>query len=471
MDDLSLKYHLKDKLIALFEKHRDDLFRNDTSLISSLRERAFERFKVLGFPHTKLEQWRQTDLTGTLSHDYEQHFRPSVPPAGGLKYFECEVPDFDTILVSVLNGWFISPDNKPLTRLPDGTVIGSLAQAMLEYPRIVEEHWGNDDHSRATGLDVLNTAFAQDGVFIYVPDDAVIPNTIQMVNMINLDRKLFIQNRNLIILGKNSHLTLVQCDDSLNHEVNFTNTVTEVFLGENSSFDHYKLQNINDHSTILNTTHFHLNDGSRMNTNAIILNGGLIRNDVYVNIKGEGCDANVYGLYLVDKDQHVDNQIYVDHVSPHSKSYQLFKGILDDQAKAVFNGHILVHRGAQKTNAYQSNKNILLTDKATVNAKPWLEIYADDVKCSHGAAVGQLDPNALFYIRSRGLSEENARMLLMYAFAAEVINKITIEALKITIDDLVKKRLRGELSVCDQCVLNCRNKENTVSFKIDMSKI
>jgi Fe-S cluster assembly protein SufD len=176
-------------------------------------------------------------------------------------------------------------------------------------------------------------------------------------------------------------------------------------------------------------------------------------------------------LYLVDKDQHVDNEVYVDHFGPNSTSYQLFKGILDDQAKAVFNGHILVHQGAQKTNAYQSNKNILLTDKASVNAKPWLEIYADDVKCSHGAAVGQLDPNALFYIRSRGLSEENARMLLMYAFAAEVINKISIGVLKDTIDDLVKKRLRGELSVCDQCVLNCSKKENTVSFKIDMSKI
>jgi Fe-S cluster assembly protein SufD len=167
----------------------------------------------------------------------------------------------------------------------------------------------------------------------------------------------------------------------------------------------------------------------------------------------------------------VDNQVFVDHAFPNCQSSELFKGIVDDSARAVFNGHILVRPDAQKTNAYQNNKNILLTDKATVNSQPFLEIYADDVKCSHGATVGQLDETAMFYLRSRGISIENSRMLLMYAFAAEIINHITIEPLKIRIDDMVKKRLRGELSVCEQCVLHCSTMEKPVQFEIDLSKI
>ena len=173
----------------------------------------------------------------------------------------------------------------------------------------------------------------------------------------------------------------------------------------------------------------------------------------------------------MDKNQHVDNQVFIDHAVPDCTSNELFKGILDDHATAVFNGHILVRKDAQRTNAYQTNRNILLTDKATVNAKPFLEIYADDVKCSHGATVGQLDDNALFYIKSRGISEYNARLLLMYAFAAEVINEITIQPLKDRMDDLVKKRLRGELAVCDQCVLHCKHQEKKYEFDIDISKL
>ena len=470
MEDIAVKTDLKHKLIGLFEKHHAEIVRNDTPAVVQIREKAIEAFSVLGFPTTKLERWRNTDLSKAVSVDYEHYFVPSEIREDTGRLLRCEVPDFDTYLISLLNGWFAS-EHKLLTRMPDGTIVGSLAKAMVEYPSLVEKYLSRYDNYLHNGLEALNTAFAQDGIFIYVPDGVKVDETIQMVNMINLETQSFVQNRNLIILGKDSRLTLVHCDDSLNQHVSFTNTLTEVFLGENAEINHYKLQNINDYSTVINSTYFHQDNNSRLSTNAIILNGGLIRNDVHVRMEGIGCESNIYGLYLVDKEQHIDNQINIDHLMPNGTSTQMFKGIIDDHARAVFNGHIFVHRGAQKTNAYQSNKNILLTDKATVNTKPFLEIYADDVKCSHGSAVGQLDANALFYIRSRGLSEYNAKMLLMYAFAAEVINKITIDALRYTIDDLVKKRLRGELSVCDQCVLNCRNKENTVSFNIDMSKI
>jgi Fe-S cluster assembly protein SufD len=188
-------------------------------------------------------------------------------------------------------------------------------------------------------------------------------------------------------------------------------------------------------------------------------------------LNGKNAKADIYGLYLVDKEQHIDNLVFVDHAKPDCDSNELFKGIVDDNATAVFNGHILVRKDSQHTNASQTNRNIQLTDKATVYAKPFLEIYADDVKCSHGATIGQLDEEALFYIKSRGIGEYDARLLLLYAFAAEVVNKISVGALRENIDDLVKKRLRGELAICDMCVLQCKTQEKTYEFEIDLSKI
>jgi Fe-S cluster assembly protein SufD len=274
-----------------------------------------------------------------------------------------------------------------------------------------------------------------------------------------------------VILGSNSSLRLVHCDDSVDDQVGFINSVSEVVLSENARLDHYKLQNKNDRSALINNVFFHLESGANLSTNAISLNGGLIRNEVYVRLNGRGSHADILGVYLMDREQHIDNQVFVDHAVPDCTSNELFKGILDDQASGVFNGHILVRKDAQRTNAYQNNKNILISDKAVIDSKPFLEIYADDVKCSHGATVGQLDSEAMFYLRSRGISADNARMLLMYAFAAEIVNKISIPKLKLRIDDLVKKRLRGELSICDQCVLHCNSREQKVSFEIDMSKI
>jgi Fe-S cluster assembly protein SufD len=292
-----------------------------------------------------------------------------------------------------------------------------------------------------------------------------------MVNILDKEENLFIQNRNLVILGKNSKLTLVHCDDSHNHQSSLSNTVSEIYVDEGAHLNHYKLQNLNNETSLINSTFFHQEKDSTVSTYAISLNGGLIRNDIRVKLNGRGSHADVFGIYLMDKTQHVDNQVFIDHAQPDCTSNELFKGILDDHASAVFNGHILVRKDSQRTNAFQTNRNILLTDKATINTKPFLEIYADDVKCSHGATVGQIDENALFYIKSRGISSYNARLLIMYAFAAEVINKITLEPLRDRIDDLVKKRLRGELAVCDQCVLHCKNQEHKYEFEIDMSKL
>jgi len=308
-----------------------------------------------------------------------------------------------------------------------------------------------------------------DGLFIYVPKNVKIEKPIQLINAVGREENAFVQNRNLIILEEGSELTLIHCDDSYDYKRSLTNTVSEYFINENAKLDHYKIQNLNNNSFLVNSDYFHQERYSTLSTNKMMLNGGLIRNEVYNKLNGEGAESNILGLYLSDKNQHVDNQVFVDHAFPNCQSTELFKGIVDDYAHAVFNGHILVRQDAQKTNAYQNNNNIVLTDKAKINSMPFLEIYADDVKCSHGSTMGQLDEESLFYIRQRGIGIDNARLLLMYAFTAEVIGFIKIDTLYTRIDDMVKKRLRGELSICDQCVLHCSSPE--YSFEIDMDKI
>lgn len=461
---------LKEKISELFVKNKIKIFNNDPDEVKALREKAFADFLRLDFPTVKWEAWKNTDLKKVLDRDYNFYFEPAKEQIDIDKVFQCEVPDFDTHIISLYNGWYVYRD-KPLTKLPDGTILGSFARAMEEYPEIILKHYNQYAKENKNGLNSLNTAYAQDGIFIYVPDGVETYKTIQMVNILNKEDNLFVQNRNLVIVGKNSKLTLVHCDDSHNHKSSFTNTVTEVFMDEGARVDHYKLQNLNNITSLINSTFFYQSANSNLTSFAISLNGGLIRNDIRITLNGEGAYSDINGLYLVDKEQHVDNQVFIDHAKGNCTSNELFKGILDDQSTAVFNGHILVRKDAQKTNAYQKNRNVLLSDKATINAKPFLEIYADDVKCSHGATVGQLDDEALFYIKSRGISEYNAKLLLMYAFAAEVINKITILPLKDRIDDLVKKRLRGELAICDQCVLHCKTQEKKYEFEIDMSKL
>lgn len=461
----------KEKLIQLFDEQQDTIFRDDSHEMIRQRKLSLESFKEAGFPTKRLEKWRDTDLSKVIEADYSYYLEPAFDKGIDLsKIFQCNIPHLPTDMISQLNGWFVS-ENGAIKTTPEGVIVGSLQAAKKHHPELISQYLGAIADITKSSLVALNNAFATDGTFIYVPDNVQVKVPMQMVNIIQHDRNIFIQNHNLVVLGKNSKLQLVQCDDSVDQQKSFTNSVTEVFVGKNASLDHYKLQNKNNASTLINTSFFNLERDARLTTNGITFNGGLIRNETYVTMNGENCEANVMGVYLMDRTQHVDNHIFIDHAYPNCYSNELFKGILDDSASAVFNGHILVRRDAQKTNAYQNNKNILLTDKATVNTKPFLEIYADDVKCSHGATIGQLDQNAMFYLKSRGIGEDNARLLLMYAFAAEVINHIAIEPLKIRIDDMVKKRLRGELSICDQCVLHCSTMEKPVHFEIDLSKV
>jgi Fe-S cluster assembly protein SufD len=457
----------KEKLKTIYETNAASLAGN--GFLSPMRKKAFDAFYTSGFPTTKNEEWRFTNLAAFLDNDYNCYLENTEGNVDVESFFRCDIMDLDTYSAVLLNGWFVYK-TAPITKLNNGVIIGSLQKAFEEYPELIKKHYGKYCDIEKNSFDALNTAFASDGVFIYVPENVTPDKPIQIINIINKKENIFIQPRNLVIIGKNSHLSLVLCDDALSHFPSLNNSVTEIFVDENASIDHYKMQNNENLSAMINNLSFHQLDNSHVSSNIVTLNGGFIRNDVTVAVNGEHCETILNGLYLVDGHQHVDNHTFIDHIKPNSTSSELFKGIIDNQGKAVFNGSIIVRKDAQKTLAYQTNKNILLTDEATINTKPNLQIYADDVKCSHGATVGQLDADAMFYLRARGISEDNARMLLMNAFAEEVAAKITIEPLRERVCHLIEKRIKGELSICDQCVLHCKKNEPLV-FNIDMSKI
>jgi len=438
--------------------------------IKSIKDEAIKYFEKNKFPLPNLEKWKGTNLTKIINPDYVYHknisFDKNINPN---KIFQCEIQNFETLFFAVYNGFYIY-ENHSLTKMDNGIIVGSFKQAMTEYPDIVEKYYNKSSVSDNNGLIALNTALAEDGLFVYVPDNAVVAQTMQLVNLVNSDENLFLQTRNLIILGKNSKLTFLQCDDSLKDKNSFKNSVTEFYIDDGATLDHYKLQNKDETTTLVNTTFFDLGKESELSANTITFNSGNIRNEYIVNLNDTAAKANISGLYLIDKTQHVDNQILVRHNAKNCVSSQNFKGILDEKASAIFTGHVYVAEGSQKTEAYQSNKNILLTRDASVISKPFFEIYNDDVRCSHGSTTGKLDKEAMFYLRSRGICERNARLIMMHAFTNEIVKMIKVEKLQERIELMVQKRLKGELHNCDQCILHCNNPDETITFDIDMSK-
>jgi len=457
------------RMVDLFEANRQLVSSSDTACLAEIRDHAFAAFQKLGLPDTKQESWRHTDLRETLERGYDYHLSP-LPEEDFQKVFRCNIPHLDTTIIGQLNGWHVSQD-VPMMELGNGIIMGSLLEAKKKYPALIERYYGKAANDSIDALTALNTTFARDGVFIYIPSGIKSPKPVQLINVISHPENIFLQSRNLIVLGDHASLSLVHCDDSYNHQASFSNIVTEVFVGENAFLDHYKLQNLNNDSALISAVWFHLGKSAHLNSHYLSLNGGLIRNNIRLLFNGPHGNAFLYGLYLMDRNQQVDNQVFVDHAFPECTSTEVFKGILDESARGVFNGHVLVRKNSIKTDARQTNKNILLTDTARINSKPFLEIYNDDVKCSHGSTTGQLDNEALFYLRQRGIGEESARMLLMFAFADEIVEKIAIPQLRQRIEDMVKKRLQGELQICEQCILHCSTPDQPLEFTIDMSRI
>ncbi|HBS86701.1 MAG: Fe-S cluster assembly protein SufD [Bacteroidetes bacterium GWF2_38_335] len=441
--------------IDRFKNEKSVLCEGSSELINSHREKAFEIFQKTGIPTKADERYRYITLDPVFRVDYKSYLRKRDILFNIDDVFHCDVPNLETHTILLVNGWYHDKENQ-LTSLPGGAVIGSFMAAAQKYPRLFEKYYGKYADPNTDGLTALNTAFAQDGIFLYVPKGVILDKSIQIINILLSDEDVMAQPRNLFILEENSQAQIVVCDHTLSSQRFLTNSVTEIAAGKNSLFDFYKIQNEHNGSVQLSSVFINQKKASNVVSGVITLHGGIIRNNIHVKLEEEYCENSTMGLYLSDKGQHVDNYTFIDHASPNCTSNELFKGVLDDYATGAFTGKILVRKDAQNTRAFQANNNILLTDDAKINTKPQLEIWADDVKCSHGATVGQLDDNALFYLRSRGINEKEARMLLMFGFTYEIMNKIKIEPLKIRISNLIEKRLRGELSRCNSCVMNCR---------------
>lgn len=446
--------NVKDEMVNLYLDNLDLITEISSPLMNNHREEAIQRFRILGLPSQKNEKYKYSKIESLFTYEYEKYFAPKNITFKVEDIFRCDIPELDTHLALVLNGFYL-PNPSRLNVLENGIVFGSIVDAAAKFPELFAKYYNAQAENSANGLVAMNTAFVQDGVFIYVPKGVVEKKPIQIINLLMSDENLMVQYRNLIILEESSQANILVCDHTLSPRRFLSNVVTEVVAGVNSSLEFVKMQNEHNDSAQLTHTYVKQERNSHVVSNVLSLHGGFIRNNLRMELVGEGADAHAYGLYLTDRTQHTDNYTFIDHAVPNCTSNELYKGILDDQATGAFNGRILVRRDAQKTQAYQSNNNLLLTAEAKVSTKPQLEIYADDVKCSHGATVGQIDNEALFYMRARGIGEREAKLLLMFGFAHEVVKQISIDSLSERIDDLVNKRLRGELSRCHNCPMHC----------------
>jgi Fe-S cluster assembly protein SufD len=413
-------------------------------------------FRQKGAPPYSDEMWREFKWEKILQNSYAlqqqaEAYRPVET------YFNCAIHNIDSYMFTFLNGWYVH-NKASLTNFPNGVTIGSLRVAKERYLPLIQSYLPDMEKTVHSGLYHLNGALWQDGFFIYIPDNIHFDKPVQMANVVHTQQDLFINTRNLVVVGKNASLKLIHCDDTLKSKNTLINGVTEIIVNQGASFDYVKMENKENNSVLLNEVSIHQYEGSTVNTHTNTFNGGLVHNIMRCSLLEPHSSVHCNGLYVADKNQDVSNSLSINHLASHCSSRQMYHGMLDDAATAHFTGHIFVAPDAQKTEAYQLNRNLLLTDEATVISKPFLEIYADDVKCSHGATVGQLDEQAIFYLRSRGICEKNARTLLMHAFAKEIVDKISIEPLMEHAEELVQKRLMGESISCTECAMQCDNK-------------
>ncbi|MDL2212339.1 Fe-S cluster assembly protein SufD [Bacteroides sp. OttesenSCG-928-E20] len=442
--------NIEQQYIDLFSQAEELINRNSAGVLNNLRTSAFADFRRLGFPTKKQEKYKYTDISKYFEPDYGINLNRLDIPVNPYNVFKCDVPNMSTSLYFVVNDTFY---NKllPEHELPEGVIFCSLKEAAQKYPDLVGAHYGKLADTSEDGITAFNTAFAQDGVFFYVPRHVVLEKPIQLINVFRGDVDSMANRRMLIILEEGAQARLLVCDHAMDDRNFLSTQVVEVFVGKNATFDMYELEETHTQTVRISNLYAQQAASSNLLLNGMTLYNGVTRNTTNVVLTGEGAETNLCGMVIADKKQHVDNNTTIDHAVPNCNSNELYKYVLDDQAVGAFAGMVLVRPDAQHTNSRQTNRNLCATREARMYTQPQLEIYADDVKCSHGATVGQLDENALFYMRSRGIPEKEARLLLMFAFVNEVIDTIRLDALKDRLHLLVEKRFRGELARCREC--------------------
>ncbi len=414
--------------------------------LRDLRSQAMARFEALGFPTTRREDWKYTNVAPIANIAFAA---PDVRVAERVRPADIEPFTYGRMAkhrLVFVNGRY-APALSGVGNLPEGAWVGSIAEAVAgSQPGLVQRHLARyaDHHDHA--FPALNTALFQDGAMIVVPPGQQLEDLVHLIFLATLSAEpVAVHPRTLVIAGEGSEATVVESYVSLGKGVTFTNAVTELALGQGAHLRHYKLQNESDTAYHVGVTQVHQERDSVFHSFSLALGGKLARNDLNVALDGEGAECHLDGLYYVADSQHVDNHTLADHVKPHTTSRQLYKGVLDSKAKAVFNGKVIVRPNAVKSDAHQTNRNLLLSNEAEVATKPQLEIFNDDVKCSHGDTVGQTDREALFYLRSRGMGLEAAQSLLTYGFASEVIDRITLERIRTSLQKLVAARAAWHL--------------------------
>ncbi len=418
------------------------------SALSVIRNKGLEAFTRLGIPTLKHEEWKHTRISGLFNKDFEFAIDQAVPSLSDQEIKALRLPGHEVANEIVFVNGCYSPS---LSRISTGDhqlrIVPLEEAARNEYREFVSKHLGHSGNYLKDGINALNTAFAHEGVFIHVKKGHAIEYPIYLYHITDSrTNNNYSQVRNLILVSELAQVQIVQTFGTIGPLESFANEVTEIVAERDSITSFYKIQNENSNANLVSTTHIHQIGKSQTHTVTISLDGGIVRNNLNIVLDAENCESHLCGLYLIKGQTHVDNHTTVDNVKPNCFSNELYKGIMDEQATGVFNGKIFVRPQAQKTNAYQSNKNVLLSNKASVNTKPQLEIFADDVKCSHGCTVGSLDEEALFYLRSRGIGEKKAQSLLLHGFAADILEDIKIKPIRDYIDHLITERLEYEES-------------------------
>ena len=437
--------------IDLFTQAEAMICRHSADVLNAPRAAAFAHFQQLGFPSSKNEEYKYSDMGKLFAPDYGLNLNRLSIPVNPNEVFKCDVPNMSTSLFFVLNDSFYREN--ATGRLPEGVLLGSLKAMSEAHPDLVRSFYGKLADTSTDAVTAFNTMFAQDGLLIYVPRGVVVEKPIQLVNMLRADVNFMVNRRVLIILEDGAQLRLLACDHAMD-DVNFLATqVMEVYVGDNAMLDLYELEENSLNTVRISNLYVKQGANSNVLLNGMTLTNGTTRNGVHVTLAGEGAELDLCGMVIADKNQHVDNHTVIDHAVPRCNSRELFKYVLDDEATGAFSGLVLVRPDAQHTNSQQTNRNLCATRQARMYTQPQLEIYADDVKCSHGATVGQLDERALFYMRQRGIPEKEARLLLMFAFVNEVIDTIRLDALRDRLHLLVEKRFRGELNKCKGCAI------------------
>ena len=418
----------------------------DPAWLATLREKAGQAFQELDFPTTRHEEWKYTNLAPLLKVPFRQLFDLDL---GGLTPRRIESLTFNESRGSLLvfiNGLH-APELSHLGDLPERVFVGNFSEVPAEDEHLLSGQLGVHADYRGETFTALNTALLGDGALVYLPQGKVVEKPIHLLFLSTASDPMVSHPRVLIVAGEGSMATVIESYVSLFPDVYFTNAVTEVVVKEGASLDHYRLQQESEHAYHIGTTQVAQERDSRYTSFAVSLGADLARHTLNVALNDERIETTIDGLYIVTGKQHVDNHTSIDPRHPRSQSFQLYKGILDGRSRAVFNGKVMVREGALLTDARQLNKNLLLSGEATVDTKPQLEIFADDVKCAHGATVGQLEEDEMFYLASRGISPERAKALLTYGFAEDVISKIKVKSVREQLDRLVLDKLHQSLEV------------------------